>query len=86
MKREINCDKCADSWKITMGFSTNDTKEELLEKLMGHDEHIRIISGNLLSSCLCDGCGKELEKGTKANAVSVYIGDKYFSWENDYFV
>ena len=72
MKREIDCPKCAESWKQSIG------------KYKG--EHIKLQEGKAKDQFLCDHCDKVIEPGDSCVAVSVwadYGGVPYFPWENE---
>lgn len=75
MKQQIICETCSGWWE--------DYKKNRLVSY----EHIKMLEGNALSNYKCDGCYKDLPKGTQVIALSVWSdlgGIAYFPWESDY--
>lgn len=71
MKRDIACTACRKDW------------EPLVGKYPG--ETVKLVDGPLLHSCLCDSCGRVLDKGAPATAVSVSTPSQpYIRWEYHY--
>lgn len=73
MKREIDCLACAKRWSDIPDYA---------------GEARRRVDGTLGVSCVCDGCGTELPAGTRAAAITVWVGDRLNEpgrWEPEYF-
>lgn len=71
MKREINCPKCANEW------------------VKAHSEYpgeyIMLVPGRSRGDYLCDGCNKELPKGSGIVCVSLYTDEiPYYPWEDGF--
>lgn len=84
MKREICCPTCAEHWRVSMRW----TKGRTPGKFPGFNENgegMRQVSGKADIGCTCDGCGKDIETGEAAVAVSIYSkGAPYFEWEGEF--
>lgn len=70
MKREICCEQCYQKWKtIPCEYG-----EQLIHK-----------RGKALRDMRCDGCNKEITKGSDCVAISVLgYGQHYYQWESEY--
>lgn len=71
MKREILCQKCADSTNLPT-FP---------------EEHWKFISGKSKANFKCDASGCKIKTGQAAVAMSIwaeYGGIQYYPWETEY--
>ncbi len=85
MKREICCRKCADDWRRTMGPHAGDSAIDAAQRA---EERLKIVSGEALRPCVCDGCNRAIEPGEQCYAVSLYTAETipYFEWEDGYIL
>ncbi len=76
MKRDIACASCAAEWR-------RDVVDADTDATIYPGEFIKILAGTLSTSCICDGCGADLENGARAFAISLYTASSpYFKWES----
>ena len=82
MKREICCAKCAEEWgRIALGGGGPGK----YPGVNAEGEGMRRLYGEAIIDCVCDGCGTELDRGSRVAAVSLYTEDRpYFEWESEF--
>ena len=70
MKREILCESCHNTFP-----SKNYSGENIVK-----------VKGYLKKNCFCDGCGKPMDKGVDAVAISIWTDKRndYYKWEGEF--
>ena len=83
MKREIVCDECERSWRLSVAEARSDPQARAEMEASG--EGTKIVGGRLHRTVRCDGCGKVLANGVEAHAVSNYnSAAPYLPWEREF--
>lgn len=72
MKRDILCQRCADTFRKVR---------------IDPEESTRLVDGTVLNPCLCDVCGSGIDAEQPASARSIWLpryGQEYYEWEHEY--